>query len=881
MFTPYRRSIAIAAMSSCLKSTAARRSRTCIWNNHKETMMRERVSYSLAIVWLVVGMTSRAAEPKLHRASPQVAQRGTTVDVDLTGYFLKDAKGLLFYDPGVTVESFEAITEQEVNGKKVPQATGTRLRVRLKISESCPLGPIGFRLQTVGGLSEYQRFFVSPFSTTLEADESRIRNDDLEKSQPVQGNTTVVGTLREGYDLDTYKLTAKQGQRISAEVIAARLGVDRGLPDLHLLISNATGHVLAEADDSALYLQDPVLSVQVPEDGDYFVNVRHSLYSANNDIYVLHLGYFARPIAVYPSGGPAGTELEVTIHGDPLGVQRQSIPLPTEATVGLATKPIVMGEISQEISVELRDAVTQSFAPTPNKLRVSPFGNILESGANQSPEEISGQAAAELPIAFNGIIESPGDVDCFKFKAKKGEQLRIHGLASGLGSPVDLAIWIKSTSGKGRSFEASDSRLNHHGLPGTNGVDRVTVDPILFFTAPDDDEYVLGVEDERGNGGDANVYRIECQSDWNATFVYIPPEPENRFAPQARQVINVPAGGRYNTTLSIVNTNRAYTGNLLLKAIGLPEGVEMIAPPITPDMTRVPVVFSASPNAGNTATFAELSVHPIPTADSPNPESLQSGFRQTVVMNSPGNNDYYLQIPLQKLAIAVTETAPFDLEVEEPRGSLVQNGELPLKFKIKRNEGFDDPVTVMMEWKPNGINTVTPLNLPGDQEEGEYLISAARNATVGTFFVTLTAVNGNYQPQYRDPNARTFISSKPFSLSIAEPHLDARFARAAVERGKTSNLVVTLNHLKPFAGKAKLSLTRLPRGVEVLEDYREITSSDKEVSFTLKATDESLVGSYRGMTLDVTIDDNGQVVRQFTGYGTLRVDAQRRGNPDS
>ena len=31
----------------------------------------------------------------------------------------------------------------------------------------------------------------------------------------------------------------------------------------------------------------------------------------------------------------------------------------------------------------------------------------------------------ELPVAFNGIIQNPADVDFFKFKAKKGQAQRI------------------------------------------------------------------------------------------------------------------------------------------------------------------------------------------------------------------------------------------------------------------------------------------------------------------------------------------------------------------------------------------------------------------------------------------------------------------------
>ncbi|MGV3486866.1 MAG: hypothetical protein ACO1RT_20795, partial [Planctomycetaceae bacterium] len=781
----------------------------------------------------------------------------------------------------VTVESMVPVTEEEVDGRPVSYQPGTRLRVRLKVGNDCPLGPVGFRLRTAGGLSEFQRFFVTPFPVAQEAETSRERNDELEGAQAINENTTVVGVLRESYDVDLYRISAKAGQRISAEVIAARIGVERGLPDLHVAILDANAELLQEADDSALHLQDPVLSMAAPADGEYFVAVRNSLYSANNDAYVVHVGDFVRPTAVYPAGGPAGEELAVQVLGDPAGPQSQTLKLPQELLIGQTRRTLDANDFSRDLQIELRDSKTEGLAPSPNTVRVSPFANVLEVEGNDTAEQIANQTAVQLPIAFNGIIEKSGDVDCFKFAAKRGQKFRIHAIASGLGTAVDPVIWVQSASGKGGKSRATDSRINLHGLPVSNGVERVTVDPILQFTASADGEYILGVEDERGGGGSDYVYRVECQPELNGTFVYIPPEPENRFAPQTRQVINVPANGRYNTTISVINTNRPYPGELELVAVGLPEGVQMHAPHITPEMPRVPVVFSAAEGAPLKAGFAEIFARPVANADQPNPEPTISGFRQQLVMNSLGNNQYYLHIPIEKLAVAVTEPAGFDLEVEPPRSSIVQNGEMSLRFKVKRRGDYQDAVTVMMEWKPTGINTATPLNVPADQEEGEYLISAARNATAGTYLVTLTAVNGNYQSSYRDPNERTYVCSEPFLLTVAEPHLEARFARASVERGKTSKLVVTLNHLKPFSGTAKAVLTRLPRGVEVVEEYREISPGDKEVTFTLKASNDSLVGSYRGMTLDVTVDDEGQSVRQFTGSGTLRVDAQRGPKPAS
>ena len=165
----------------------------------------------------------------------------------------------------------------------------------------------------------------------------------------------------------------------------------------------------------------------------------------------------------------------------------------------------------------------------------------------------------------------------------------------------------------------------------------------------------------------------------------------------------------------------------------------------------------------------------------------------------------------------MTEPAPFRVEVEEPKSALVQNGEMALKFKVHRAKGFDGPVTVQMEWRPTGISTATPVTVPAGPDRGEYLLGAARNAAAGAHQVTLTAMSGGGRRGYNDGEGRTYVASQPFKLTVAEPHVEARIARTSIERGKTATLVCKLNHLQPFTGKAKATLARLPRGVELVE----------------------------------------------------------------
>ena len=510
-------------------------------------------------------------------------------------------------------------------------------------------------------------------------------------------------------------------------------------------------------------------------------------------------------------------------------------------------------------------------APSPNRLRVSPFPNVLEVEPNDKPESVSASAVASLPVAFNGIIDRPGDIDCFRFRAKQGEAFRFHAMAQALGSPLDPVIWVKPLGGKGNAapVRAADSRPNQLGQAPSNGLNREAHDPVLEWTAPDDGEYVLGVEDERGGGGGDYVYRVQVRAQETAVYTYVAPEPINQYQPQARQAISVAAGNRCTVQVGVFAAGRPFTGELELVGVNLPKGVTVHAPKITPGMTRVPAVFEAAADAKPAAALVDLVVRPAGGG------TLASGYRQTILMNAYGNNDFYLHVPVDRLALAVTDPAPFRIEVEEPKSALVQNGEMALRFKVHRSAGFDGAVTVQMEWKPAGLNTATPITVAAGETEGAYVLGAARNAAAATHQATLTAMSGSAGRGYRDDEGRTYVASRPFKLTVAESHVEARIARTSIERGKTATLVCKLNHLQKFVGPAKATLARLPRGIELVDPTRETTPADKEVKFTLRATPDALVGNYQGVVLDLTVTVSGQAVRQLSGYGVLRVDAER------
>ena len=96
-------------------------------------------------------------------------------------------------------------------------------------------------------------------------------------------------------------------------------------------------------------------------------------------------------------------------------------------------------------------------------------------------------------MACGGVLSKPGDVDFFKFSAKKGQVIDVRVFARQLGSPLDSQI----------SFHRADGS----GIAGND--DSGGPDSYLRVTIPDDGDYAVAISDQLGAGGVDYAYRIE------------------------------------------------------------------------------------------------------------------------------------------------------------------------------------------------------------------------------------------------------------------------------------------------------------------------------------------------------------------------------------
>ena len=170
--------------------------------------------------------------------------------------------------------------------------------------------------------------------------------------------------------VDRFVVDVKQGQRISVEVECIRLG--RYFDDASVAIKNSKGFIVARSDDTPLFIQD-CFATALPR------RMTHILWSCVKAPMVscaptMHIGTFPRPTAVYPAGGQEGEEVDVKFIDKAAGDFTQKFkaakPVSFQATFGQQSQP----NFRDIAAFPEADGV---IAPSGNKVRVSPFPNVL------------------------------------------------------------------------------------------------------------------------------------------------------------------------------------------------------------------------------------------------------------------------------------------------------------------------------------------------------------------------------------------------------------------------------------------------------------------------------------------------------------------------
>ena len=763
--------------------------------------MRFRIM--LALVAFFSASISESADPVLTVITPRGVQRGAEHVLTFSGARLQDAEEILFYEPGFEVISIEP---DEKNANLV--------RAKVRVAPDCQLGEKTAQVRTRTGISDYRTLFVGALPAVSETEP----NTEFSAPQAIEQNVTVEGVIQ-NEDVDYFVVEAKKGQRLSVEVEGMRFG--QTLFDPYIAILDEGRFELSAVDDSPLVRQDAVTSIIVPEDGKYIIEVRESGYGGNGNCrYRLHVGQFPRPVAVYPAGGKAGEEVEFTFIGDAGGPIKQKVTLPADGT--------------SEMQIFARD--DRGISPSGHTVRISPDPNAFETEPNNSLGEAT---VAAFPAAFNGVLETPGDQDYFKFTAKKGQTYEVECYGRRIGTGIDPVLHIFSLK-DGKALSGND--------------DSRGPDSYIRFAVPEDGEYAVRIMDHLKRGGQDFVYRVEFQPVVPKLTLSIP---RVRRYSQDRQRIYVARGNRFGTVISASREN--FGGELKLEDIQLPTGINIVASPMPANLNTMPVVFEAAPDAALGGALVDFRARL--NEDS---KDISGGFtnRSDFVIDQPGQS-LYVWKDVDRLPVVVVDELPFSLEIVQPKVPMVRDGSMGLKVVAKKKEGWDEEIDVQFPFRPTGVGASSSVKIPKGQTEIDYPLNANGSAAIGKWPV--------YVIGSANVGGTAWASSQMATLEIAEPYVGLALQRASVELGQETEIVAEVQILKDLPAAAKVQLVGLPH--KVTAEPLEITKDTKELVFKVKTEEDSPAGNHKNIFCSVVVTENNEpITHARVGSTELRVD---------
>ncbi len=537
----------------------------------------------LALVCLASPAFAEAL-PKLFHVHPPGGQAGKTVEVMVVGADLGTVDRLWFSGPGV----------------EATPIVGKPGAFRVTIAATVEPAVIDVRVASSVGVSNPRSFVVG---NRPEANEVEP-NDGPDTANRIEINSVVNGSIT-ATDVDCFAIEGKAGRRILFDLAAER--IDSKL-DATIRLLDARGVELAESRDA--FGADPFLDATLPADGRYVVKLHDVTYAGSVDHFyrlTIHDGPHIDAIR------PAITEADLprfhTIIGRNLGgrpiAERGVDGRPLEArdvftlaepfTDASALSLFATGSTIAIRGREVRDssrrrwtdAVILAEAPGPIVAEREPDGP-------ESPQDVT------PPCSVGGDFQTPGDLDVYRFAAKKGETWRIEAIAEGIGSIADPTFIVQRLgTGEPVDLVAADDTADPGLVPRLN---LASVDASMAWQAPADGRYQVIVSDvaTASRGGPRLFYRLTIRRERPDFRLFLMPT-----TPNALDSLGLRKGGR-GSAIVVAWRQEGFNAPIWVRPQSLPEGVRCPPVVIPPGQTVATVGFEADATAKPTIGVVRL-----------------------------------------------------------------------------------------------------------------------------------------------------------------------------------------------------------------------------------------------------------------------------------
>lgn len=729
-------------------------------------------SWMMALV-----VTGQAQEPVINGLTPAAIPPGQATTVAVTGGNLNGAKGVWTSFAGSA-----GLTEAPDNGTKADQVS-----ITITPGSDIPVGIHAVRVLTDHGVSPIRFLLIDDLPTVAQAG----NNTSAETAQVLTLPTAVDGNVG-NLSVQYFKFTAAEGQRLSLEVLARRMGSPL---DPMLRVLNAQGRELAFSDDAPGLSGDAQLSYTFKAAGDYLLEVRDIRYQGGP--YRLRIGDFPAATTAYPLAIQRGQPAQLTLAGIGVeGLQPLAITAPSDAASAF-----------WPVSLKAPNGQASGFS----YVEVVDRPQALEAEPNNTAEQ---SQRIEMTHDINGRLEQPGDVDRFVFKAAKDSSYVFTGVTRTQGSPTDLNIKILKADG-GQLATVDDT-----------GTDEGTV-TVKF---PEEADYTLVVNDLANRGGPDHAYRV----------VIAPSAPAFTLT-ASTDTLNIPAGGSVMATVTAKRVG--YGGPIELTVSGLPDGVSASRSVIGPGRNDAVLTLTAGPNyaAGSLQTVTLVGTGMVGAS----PITATAEFTG-VLKQRFANMRYPPQTIASTLAVSATGAPGYTWKAEP--AELVLGKQLSSKFTLQatRGMGNDEAITIAQLPPQNGLPagiTVALKNIDKGANAAEIVVNADDKAAIGDYTIAMMGTLKQGNVTHTQPVAVRVTIAEPMKSTV-------EVGEGKLPVGGELQVKVKVERNPALSAPVEVTFVNLPAGV--MADAATIPADQSEMMVKLTAIADAAKGAVNNVQVKLT-----------------------------
>jgi hypothetical protein len=474
------------------------------------------------------------------------------------------------------------------NKQQINRQLAELVLIEITIDPQAKPGDRELRFETRGGLTNPMVFQVGmlPEIRELEPNNRQAYPDlpnlpqgtDVPKDKPLELPVLLNGQIMPG-DIDRFRFRAQRGQKLVIETQARSLipylaDAVPGWFQATLALYNAKGNEVAYADDYR-FNPDPVLFYQIPDDGEYELEIRDSIYRGRED-FIYRIAVSEKPFItqMFPLGGRAGFKTVALIDG--WNLPRTRLPLDTQP-----------GENSiRQKTYQKGNLISNPISYTVDTL---PQCNEIESN-----DTLKDAQQIDLPKIINGSIAQSGDIDIFQFKAHAGDKVVAEIYGRRLNSPLDSLLRLTDASGSVMEWNDDHVLKDSHLYKDMMGLVTHHADSYLMADFPKQGVYYVHLTDSQHHGGEAYGYRLRVSA----------PQPDFalRTTPSS---LSVRAGGIVPVNVHVLR-NDGFEGEIEVVLMDAPDGFELKGGLIPAGRDRVRMTLTTPPEAPDQPVALQL-----------------------------------------------------------------------------------------------------------------------------------------------------------------------------------------------------------------------------------------------------------------------------------